>query len=123
MPVRPRITIQEYQDFTPTTFIVERKEIGNRLAYLYSGLAAEGGEVAGNYAKYCRNDFDIEELTTRTEKELGDVMYFVAKLAHELGSKSLKRLCLITELNFKIVRKEMYLKEMEIIDDDNKVLL
>ena len=80
-----KITVKEYQDFTPTTFIVKRKELGSRLAYLFSGLAAEGGEVAGNYAKYCRSDFGIEELTARTEKELGDVMYFVAKLAHELG--------------------------------------
>ena len=79
------IGINEYQNFTPSTFVVERKEIGNRLAYLFAGLAAEGGEVAGNYAKYCRDDFGIEELTARTEKELGDVMYFTAKLAHELG--------------------------------------
>jgi NTP pyrophosphatase (non-canonical NTP hydrolase) len=80
-----KITLKEYQEFTPTTFIVPEYEVDAVYAYLFSGLAAEGGEVAGNYAKYCRGDFGLDELRNRTSKELGDVMYFVTQLANELG--------------------------------------
>jgi NTP pyrophosphatase (non-canonical NTP hydrolase) len=80
-----KITIREYSDFTPTTFIVPDYQVDATFAYLFSGLAAEGGEVAGNYAKYCRGDFQLDELRNRTFKELGDVMYFVTQLANELN--------------------------------------
>jgi NTP pyrophosphatase (non-canonical NTP hydrolase) len=78
------ITIKEYQNFVPTTFVVPPQ---NALAYLFSGLAGEAGEVAGNYAKYMRGDFDGEELANRTEKELGDVLYFIFQLANVMGMK------------------------------------
>lgn len=78
------ITIKEYQEFTPKTFLVPKY---NALPYLFAGLAAEAGEVAGNYAKYMREDFDGEELAHRTEKELGDVLYFVFQLATCMGMK------------------------------------
>jgi NTP pyrophosphatase (non-canonical NTP hydrolase) len=78
------ITIKEYQDFTPKTFLVPKQ---NTLPYLFTGLVAEAGEVAGNYAKYMRGDFDGEELANRTEKELGDVLYFVFQLATCMGMK------------------------------------
>lgn len=78
------ITLKEYAKFTPTTFIVPEYQVDATFAYLFSGLAAEGGEVAGNYAKYCRGDFGLDVLRERTFKELGDVMYFVTQLANEL---------------------------------------
>lgn len=78
------ITIKEYQDFTPTTFLVPDNPISTQDTYLFAGLAAEAGEVAGNYAKYCRGDFDVVELVSRTKKELGDVLYFVFQLANQL---------------------------------------
>lgn len=84
-PKLQSITIGEYSQFTPTTFIVPEYQVDAVFAYLFSGLAAEGGEVAGNYAKYCRGDFDLDELRTRTSKELGDVLYFTTQLANELG--------------------------------------
>ena len=77
-----KITIEEYQAFTPTTFLVPPE---NALNYLYAGLAAEGGEVAGVWAKYNRKDFDYGELLSRTSKELGDVFYFAFQLANILG--------------------------------------
>lgn len=78
------ITIKEYQAFTPKTFLVPPE---NALAYLFSGLAGEAGEVAGAYAKYMRKDFDGEDLVERVEKELGDVLYFVFQLSTQLGLK------------------------------------
>lgn len=79
------ITIRSYQDFTPSTFIVPDNPVSTQDTYLFCGLVAEAGEVAGNYAKYCRGDFNSEELTFRTKKELGDVLYFVFQLATQLG--------------------------------------
>ena len=79
------ITLQEYRDFTPTTFIVPSALVDAQYAYLFAGLAAEAGEVAGNYAKYCRGDFEKADLKLRTKKELGDVLYFTFQLATTLG--------------------------------------
>lgn len=79
-----KITIKEYQEFTPKTFQVPPE---NALAYLFSGLAAEAGEVAGVYAKYMRKDFNGEVLVERVEKELGDVLWFTFQLANQLGMK------------------------------------
>jgi NTP pyrophosphatase (non-canonical NTP hydrolase) len=79
---KPKILLSEYQEFTPKTFIVKEYSISSQIAYLYSGLAAEAGEVIGNYAKFVRGDFDETELRNRTYKELGDVMYFVSQIAN-----------------------------------------
>lgn len=80
-----KITIKEYQNFTPKTFVVPNNLTSCRFAYLFAGLAAEAGEVAGNYAKHCRGDFEGDELVERTKKELGDVLYFTFQLANLLG--------------------------------------
>lgn len=80
-----KITLEAYQIFTPTTFIVPEYEVDATFAYLFSGLAAEAGEVVGNYAKYVRGDFELSELRDRTFKELGDIMYFVSQLSNEMG--------------------------------------
>ena len=79
------ITIKRYQDFTPTTFLVPDNPVSTQDAYLFVGLAAEAGEVGGNFAKYCRGDFNEEELIFRTKKELGDVFYFAFQLATQIG--------------------------------------
>lgn len=49
------------------------------LSYLINGLAAEAGEVCGHYAKQIRDDVDKSDLIV---KEIGDVMWFCAALAH-----------------------------------------
>jgi NTP pyrophosphatase (non-canonical NTP hydrolase) len=53
------------------------------LNYLTLNLTAEAGEVAGAYAKYVRDgtDFPHDQLV----KELGDVLWQTAVLAHKLG--------------------------------------
>lgn len=55
------------------------------LEYLNLGLVAEAGEVAGKYAKYLRDGGDREALREATALELGDVLWFVAMLAHHHG--------------------------------------
>lgn len=78
-----QVDLPIYQAFTPTTFVVPEYPTTAVDAYLFSGLAAEAGEVVGNYAKYVRGDFDKRELASRTHKELGDVLYFVSQISNE----------------------------------------
>jgi NTP pyrophosphatase (non-canonical NTP hydrolase) len=66
--------LKDYQSFTPTTFIVPDNYVSAIDSYLFSGLASD--------AKYCRGDFEVDELKKRTTKELGDVMYFVSQIAN-----------------------------------------
>jgi NTP pyrophosphatase (non-canonical NTP hydrolase) len=53
--------------------------------YLIAGLAAETGEVAGKYAKCIRDGTSWENLHKDLQKELGDVLWFVAVLAEYSG--------------------------------------
>jgi len=61
--------------------------IGNNPYYPTLGLCGEAGEVAEKIKKVMRDDggfFSIEKLV-EIEKELGDVMWYVAAVATELG--------------------------------------
>lgn len=53
------------------------------MEYLSCGLASEAGEVAGKVAKFYRKDGGFP--TTAVIDELGDVLWFVASFAYELG--------------------------------------
>jgi NTP pyrophosphatase (non-canonical NTP hydrolase) len=57
------------------------------LAYPALGLAGEAGEVAEHAKKAIRDDGGSvgEERKTAMSKELGDVLWYVAQLATELG--------------------------------------
>jgi len=57
------------------------------LAYLSLGLAGEAGEVANKVKKILRQD-DLEEVQVREAiaAELGDVLWYLAMLADELGT-------------------------------------
>ena len=51
--------------------------------YLIAGLAGEVGELASIFAKHWRGDGNLK--FPRAAAELGDVLWFVAMLAGELG--------------------------------------
>jgi len=53
------------------------------VAYCTLGLASEAGEVAGKLKKYIRGDSGWDQNGMITE--LGDVLWYVAALAEELG--------------------------------------
>jgi NTP pyrophosphatase (non-canonical NTP hydrolase) len=57
------------------------------LAYPALGLAGEAGEVAEHAKKAIRDDGGSvgEERRAKMSKELGDVLWYVAQLATELG--------------------------------------
>jgi len=74
------LTWQDYQEATRETAVYPKCEA---LQYLTLGLASEAGEVASLVKKWIRGDRECidEELM---EKELGDVLWYLARLADEL---------------------------------------
>lgn len=76
------LSVQEYQRFTKTTAIYPQHQATN---YLGLGLASEAGEVAGVLKKWVRGDYSTKEAQEKVIKELGDVLWYVARLADELG--------------------------------------
>lgn len=82
-----KMTFDEYQEHAATTAIYpERGAIGG-LAYTVLGLNGEAGEVAEKIKKALRdNDGVIDERKTyELAKELGDVLWYVAETATQLG--------------------------------------
>ena len=71
--------LNEYQKFTRTTAFYP-EAVG--FVYCSLGLAGEAGEVANNVKKEIRDGVD-KSLEIRDE--LGDVLWYVARLADEYG--------------------------------------
>lgn len=76
--------LNEYQDKAMETAIYPEK---TGLAYVAMGLAGEAGEVANKVKKIYR---DCDGVAFRDDedqiaKELGDVLWYVATMAHEIG--------------------------------------
>jgi NTP pyrophosphatase (non-canonical NTP hydrolase) len=74
--------VQEYLLLTRKTAIYSQDTF---LEYLTLGLASEAGEVSGVVKKYIRKDYDLEMAQEKLIKELGDVMWYWARLCDELG--------------------------------------
>jgi NTP pyrophosphatase (non-canonical NTP hydrolase) len=101
---RTSITCDEYQDWTIEPSIYPGAGTGSdiELTYLALGLASEAGEVAGNIKKLVRDGkYDPGNLA----KELGDVAFYLARLADSVGY-SLSDILLINynKLNSRLVR-------------------
>lgn len=77
----------EYQKNCSKTAVYP--EIGNNFVYPTLGLTDEAGEVAGKIKKVIRDDGGIisEEKKEEIKKEIGDVLWYAAQLATELGIK------------------------------------
>lgn len=76
------LSVQTYQRFTKTTAIYPQHQATN---YLGLGLTSEAGEVAGVLKKWVRGDYSTQEAREKLIKELGDVLWYVARLADEQG--------------------------------------
>lgn len=73
----------DYQKATRATAIYPKE---TALPYLALGLASEAGEVAGKYKKVIRDTKEITpEWTEMIKSEIGDVLWYCARLADELG--------------------------------------
>jgi NTP pyrophosphatase (non-canonical NTP hydrolase) len=80
------MTMGYYQNQAAKTAVYPDKGTGNltALSYVGLGLAGEAGEVAGKIKKLIR-DKDTPGARVAIVAELGDVLWYVAMLAHELG--------------------------------------
>lgn len=78
--------LNEYQQRAKLTAIYPDKGTGNNnaIAYTILGLSGEAGELSNTFKKVLRDG----DRTTKIESlryELGDVLWYVANLAAELG--------------------------------------
>ena len=71
------ITAHEYQNKCKSTAIYPKKDA---IAYLSLGLVSEAGEVAGKVKKNIRDGTE-----SNVASEIGDVLWYCAMLANELG--------------------------------------
>lgn len=80
------MTFDEYQKKSRETAIYP--DVGNNIVYPTLGLAGESGEVAEKVKKVIRDGGGIvgEEQKSLIEGELGDVLWYVAQIASELGT-------------------------------------
>jgi NTP pyrophosphatase (non-canonical NTP hydrolase) len=78
------VEFSEYQRFSRRTAGYPREAW---LTYPALGLAGEAGEVAEHVKKVVRDDGGMidDERRAAMSKELGDVLWYVAQLASELG--------------------------------------
>lgn len=72
----------QYQALARSTAIYPEK---HRVVYPALGLAGESGEVAEKIKKMLRDDIPEETVRESLVKELGDVLWYVANLAHDLS--------------------------------------
>lgn len=86
------ITFDDYQQLTATTAIYPEAGDGSAqaLAYVALGLVGEAGEVANKVKKILRDSNGVitDEVREALIGELGDVMWYVARLATELKTSS-----------------------------------
>ena len=82
---KPRLTFREYQRSALKTRIYPR--IGHNVVYPTLGALGELGEFANKLKKVFRdNDGWIpHELQDEFASELGDVLWYLAMIAHEMG--------------------------------------
>lgn len=80
------MNFQEYQDFAVVSAIYNPDKYS--IIYPAIGLGNEAGEVLGKVKKVLRdNDGNFtEEWKTKIADEMGDVLWYLASLAHDLGT-------------------------------------
>ena len=74
--------LTEFREHTRNTSIYDSND-----AYEYTimGLCSEAGEVAGKFKKFIRDGTSWEDLTKDMTKELGDVLWYVDRIADEFN--------------------------------------
>lgn len=86
---RPHGEFDDYQQWTLSTAVYPDAGTGNPAALTYAalGLCGEAGEVADKLKKVLRDKGGILDVPTKSAvaAELGDVLWYVARLADEIG--------------------------------------
>lgn len=73
----------EYSKRAWATAIYPNK--GSNLTYPTLGLAGEAGEVCEKTKKFFRDHTEREDFQEKLKKELGDVLWYINAMAHEVG--------------------------------------
>lgn len=78
------ISFNKYQEKTRETAIYPKEKA---LEYTAFGLFSEAGEVAGKFKKMIRDKGGIldDEVKSAISDEIGDVLWYAARLSDELG--------------------------------------
>lgn len=76
-----------YQSATDSTAIYPKAGTGDWTAINYAivALAGESGELANKWKKFLRDGTPVEELYPVMIAELGDILWYMARLALEMG--------------------------------------
>lgn len=77
------LTLNDYQQLALTTWKRTPGDQVDDLAYLVLGLNGEAGEVAEHVKKRLRHGKELDR--DAINKELGDLLWYLAVMAYELG--------------------------------------
>jgi NTP pyrophosphatase (non-canonical NTP hydrolase) len=79
------MNFNEYQEMAKSTAIYDKK---HQILYPALGLAGEAGEVANKVKKLIRDGYEKnKDYRTEISAELGDVLWYIAVLASDIGIK------------------------------------
>ena len=76
------MNFNEYQKLARSTAVYPEE---HKVVYPALGLCGEAGEVADKIKKTVRGDTPLDEVTGNIAMELGDVLWYLAILADDLG--------------------------------------
>ena len=76
------MNFNEYQKLARSTAVYP---VQDKIVYPTLGLCGEAGEVADKIKKTIRGDYTLDEVTGNIADELGDVLWYLAILADDLG--------------------------------------
>lgn len=79
------ITVNEYQRRTGNTAVYPGAETPDGFDYVLFGLVGEAGELANKRKKILRKEENLYAHREVLADELGDVLWYAARVAKELG--------------------------------------
>src|SRR5690349_4932371 len=82
-----QMSLDQYQNLTSLTAIYPdvNKKTPNGINYTVLGLTGEAGELSNSWKKVIRDPKDAALHREHMRYELGDVLWYIARLAAELG--------------------------------------
>lgn len=78
-----KLTMSDYQKRALSTYSIEEQGTQRGIAYTALGLSGEAGEITNKVKKILRGDYDTDAIRDDIAAELGDVLWYVAMVAHE----------------------------------------
>lgn len=79
--------MQNYEEIVMSTAIYPDagQQNATAISYVTLGLLGEAGEIANKFKKVLRGDIPLDEGKSALVDELGDVLWYLTRLAAELG--------------------------------------